>query len=244
MASLYPNPVKLRWRLWSREVFGADYRAKCFWGAFVIALIGYAAQSLTNVPRYVGLSIKWPAITVAAVAFVWSNVAAFSRAVEHAELKEGELAGLILKIAKRKVTAHVSPGDVFYGGEGYRSVVVQLELVVKNKDGMNEASIELESCRTNVSQDEPDELKFMKQIYPNNQIDDDEKRRHVPAGGTPTFYVVAVYRFPTAHPEIDPDGVKGEPSHRSRPCAEFPKHFSTCVVSQSPSARLIRPTGL
>ena len=164
MASLYPNPVKLRWRLWSREVFGADYRAKCFWGAFVIALIGYAAQSLTNVPRYVGLSIKWPAITVAAVAFVWSNVAAFSRAVEHAELKEGELAGLILKIAKRKVTAHVSPGDVFYGGEGYRSVVVQLELVVKNKDGMNEASIELESCRTNVSQDEPDELKFMKQI--------------------------------------------------------------------------------
>jgi hypothetical protein len=218
--------MDLRLKGWLQEVFGGTFRAVYFWVTAATVFVTWALRYVPgyHLPRYATLI---PACAFA-IGFVCSNVTAFSRAVIRAEDAERKLAGLWVEIESVTAGEHLRTKESLYEGPPHHSVVIELRLVARNRDGQNACSIELLGCDANLSDGQPATLYFLPEID-QTSINRDP-RRLIPSGDMKTLTVMAIYNLALTETHIEQGSVVGTLRLSDNRGTKFNVPFSSSLI--------------
>jgi hypothetical protein len=221
----------MRIRRWLYEVFiGAGaFRAAYFWILIVLWIIGAIIIRLTPWGA-TNWASHWPIWSVylpaggLLIGFVICNVAAFSRACDRADAAEQQLRGLSIDLRSAAAGEHVYPEDIG-GAKAHHVIVIELQLVIRNHDGVSDSTVELVSCTTNLRSAPCDRMFFAHTI---SELD--SLHRAISAGDIRPLQVTAVCDFPISKTHIPATEVTGVLELRDNRKMPLTVPFSTTII--------------
>ena len=201
--------IKLRLGDYFSNVLGPTIRAASFWITGSVTIIGGSILAYFISQTWFKTHYLLIPIGVFILAFIWSNVLAYSALLDRIDTAEAKLSGLILEVESAAAGEHLRPvGDS--SQPAFHHIVVFVAMVARNRDGQNECSIELTGCHTSIDTQQPDQLQlFFETITHQTWLEADPIRRHISSGATRSLQIRLVCRLPISERMTDETRVKG-----------------------------------
>lgn len=226
--------TKLHIREYLSMVLGPNLRAAGYWftvlfGIIIASFLAYFISATWYRTHYILIPL-----CIFGLAFAWSNLRGYASLIDKLEGLESKLHSLALSMDFSQAGEHLQPEE---NGQvsPFHHIVVAMVIVARNGDGQSARSIELTDCRTNISEDPPDELFFETETYQTFQITD-PRRRSIESGAMRTLQLRAVYRLPITTEMTSLTAIKGMLHLRDNRGIDLTIPFQTELIKNPVSA--------